>query len=134
MSDTEFSQFFLSDESRLEIELPDGDPMMFNGQPVVIVVYGPATEQFARAKAMQEKSATARVIAAVGNKKQKASQAADDTSDAQYLTAVTKTVENFPFPGGPLAMYSEKRLQYINHQVSKHLSDLGNFFTSSAQS
>jgi len=133
MSDIEFSQFFLNDESRVEIDLPNGDPMTFNGQPVVIVVYGPGTEQFARAKAMQDKSATARVIAAVGNKKPKTNQA-DDTSDAQYLTAVTKAVENFPYPGGPLAMYSEKRLQYINNQVSKHLSDLGNFFASSAQS
>ena len=127
MSAEIFSQFFLQDESRLEIELPNGKPMIYDGQPVTVVLFGPATEQFAKAKAMQEKTATSRVMAAMGNKKAKPASN-DDESDALYLAAVTKEVQNFPFPGGPLGIYSDKRLQYINRQVNQHLADLGNFF------
>ena len=54
-------------------------------------------------------------------------------ADAKFLSAVTERIDNFPFPGGPAAVYREPRLKYLADQVRAHLGDLGNFFKGSAQ-
>ncbi|MGB4059615.1 MAG: hypothetical protein WBK26_05300 [Burkholderiaceae bacterium] len=128
----QFSAFFLEDESTVEITLPNGEPMLYpataDGAPVVVVVYGPSTPQFAAAKEKVEKAATQRVFAAMGKPGKKSREPAADEADIAYLVAVTKRIDNFPFPGGPEAVYSDKRLQYVANQVRAHLADLGNFF------
>ncbi|MDP3228399.1 MAG: hypothetical protein Q8N13_10545 [Acidovorax sp.] len=123
----DFAAFFLTDTSRLEIELPNGDPMLYNGQQVVAVLHGPATDVYVKAKDAMEKEATRRVFAAMGAKKKKGEDE-DKEADPKFLTAVTAEFENFPYPGGPGAIYRERRLQYITDQVRRHLNDLGNFF------
>ena len=123
----DFESFFLADTSRLEVDLPNGEPMLYQGQQVAVLLYGPATDAYVKAKAAMEKEATHRVFAAMGAKKKKGEEE-DKESDPKFLTAVTAGFENFPFPGGPAAVYRERRLQYIADQVRRHLNDLGNFF------
>lgn len=124
---TGFESFFLADTSRLDIELPTGEPMLYQGKQVVAVLYGPATAEHVKAKEAMEKEASRRVFAAMGAKKKKGEDE-DKEADQKFLTSVTEAFENFPFPGGTAAIYRERRLQYIADQVRRHLNDLGNFF------
>ena len=129
MSDptADFSAFFLEDTSSIEIDLPNGDPMLFNGQRVIVRVHGPSTQVFTEAKTVLDREAAKNMVAALGVK-QKAKDHADKDADAKFLTAITAGIENFPFPGGVSAVYREQRLKYMADQVRAHISDLGNFF------
>lgn len=122
-----FAAFFLSETSRVEIDLPTGEPMLFDGKQVAVNVHGPATDVFAKAKDAMDKEASKRVFRSMGAKMKKGDEE-DKDADAKFLTAITDSIENFPFPGGPGAVYREQRLKYVADQVRAHLNDLGNFF------
>ena len=122
-----FAAFFLSETSRVEIDLPNGEPMLYDGKQVAVNVYGPATDVFAKAKDAMDKEASKRVFRSMGAKLKKGDEE-DKDADAKFLAAITDSVENFPFPGGAGAIYRERRLKYVADQVRGHLSDLGNFF------
>ena len=128
-----FAAFFLSETSRVEIDLPTGEPMLFDGKQVAVNVHGPATDVFAKAKDAMDKEASKRVFRSMGAKMKKGDDE-DKDADAKFLTAITESIENFPFPGGPGAVYREQRLKYVADQVRGHLNDLGNFFTQPKQS
>lgn len=131
----DFSAFMLEPTSRLELDLPNGSAMLWEGKPVAVQIYGPATDEYARAKAAMEKESAARVFRAMGANKNKKKQGEDDAeADAKFLTAITAQFENFPFPGGAAAIYREPRLNYIGNQVRAHVNELGNFFKESAKS
>lgn len=123
-----FAAFFLSETSRIEIDLPTGEPMLYDGKQVAVNVHGPATDVFAKAKDAMDKEASKRVFRSMGAKMKKGDEE-DKDADAKFLTAITESIENFPFPGGPCAVYREQRLKYVADQVRGHLNDLGNFFT-----
>ncbi|MFI8616484.1 hypothetical protein ACIGHN_13365 [Acidovorax sp. NPDC077693] len=130
-----FSAFMLDTTSRLELELPNGAPMLYEGKPVAVQIYGPATDEYAKARAAMEKESAARVFRAMGANKNKKKNGEDDAeADAKFLTAITAGFENFPYPGGAEAIYREPRLNYIGNQVRTHVNDLGNFFKESAKS
>lgn len=134
-SAADFSAFLLDTTSRLELVLPNGEPMLWQGLPVAVQLYGPATDEYAAAKAAMEKEAAARVFRAMGANKNKKKQGEDEAeTDAKFLTAITAEFENFPYPGGTAAIYREPRLNYIGNQVRQHVNDLGNFFKESAKS
>jgi hypothetical protein len=130
--DSAFSAFFLEDTSTVDIELPNGEPMLYQGQPVSVRVYGPATQVFADAKTALDREAAKNMMAALGAK-QKSKDQADKEADLKFLVAVTAGLNNFPFPGGAAAAYADKRLAYLPDQVRKHLADLGNFFPGKAK-
>lgn len=136
--ENDFSAYFLEDESTVDITLPNGEPMLYpptgDGKPVTVVVYGPSTKQYAAAKDKLEKVATQRVMSAIGRQGKKQPESDADEANTAYLVAVTKRIDNFPFPGGPAAVYADKRLQYMADQVRAHLADLGNFFKPSLTS
>ena len=122
-----FAAFFLTEASRIEIDLPNGEPMLYEGKQVAVNVYGPATDVYAKAKDAMDKEAQKRVFRSMGAKLKKGDDE-DKDADAKFLAAITDSVENFPFPGGAGAIYRELRLKYVADQVRTHLSDLGNFF------
>ena len=122
-----FASFFLSETSRIEIDLPNGEPMLFEGKQVAVNIHGPATDVFVKAKDAMDKEAQKRVFRSMGAKLKKGDDE-DKDADAKFLAAITDSVENFPFPGGAGAIYRERRLKYVADQVRGHLSDLGNFF------
>lgn len=134
LTTADFSGFMLDETARLELDLPNGEPMLFNGAPVVVHLYGPATDEYARAKAEMEKEGAARVFRAMGNRNKKKGGEEDREADARFLTAVTAHFENFPFPGGAYAIYREPKFKYIGNQVQAHINDLGNFFKASKKS
>lgn len=128
-----FDAFFLVETSRVEIDLPTGEPMLFNGQQVAVNLHGPSTDVFAKAKDAADKEASKRVFKAMGAKGKKGDDE-DKDADAKFLTAITEGFENFPFPGGAAAVYRDRRLQYIASQVRAHINDMGNFFPKPANS
>lgn len=124
----DFAAFFLQDTSTVFIKLPNGQPMVYGGQPVSVVVYGPSTERYATAKDALDRAAAVSLMRAT----QSSPNEAEKDADARFLSAVTERIDNFPFPGGPAAVYREPRLRYVADQVRAHLADLGNFFKGSA--
>lgn len=130
----DFSAFFLKDTTRVEIELPNGEPMLFKGEQVAFNIYGPSTDEFQKAKEALDKEAMKRVMANLGNKKKKGEESEDKDADVKFLAAITESVENFPYPGGALEIYKNSKLKYIADQVRAHLNDLGNFFPAAANS
>ena len=127
----DFSVFFLADTSAVEIDLPNGEPMLYRDQRVVAHVYSPSTQAFTDAKTALDRAAAKNMVAAFGVK-QKAKDTADKDADAKFLTAITASIDNFPYPGGTAAVYRDQRLKYIADQVRAHIGDLGNFFGGSA--
>lgn len=124
----DFADFFLQETATVAIKLPNGQPMLYQGRPVQVVVYGPATERYATAKDALDREATKALMEIAGRDK----AGADKDANARFLSAVTERIDNFPFPGGPAALYREPRLRYVADQVRAHLGDLGNFFKGSA--
>jgi len=129
---TDFSAYLLDESSTVDIDLPNGEPMLHNGQRVSARVHSPSAQAFIDAKTTLDREAAKNMAAAFGVK-QKANSQADKDADAKFLTAVTIAIENFPYPGGVAAVYKEPRLKYIADQVRAHLGDLGNFFPGSAK-
>jgi hypothetical protein len=127
-----FAEFFLDETSALDLLLPNNEPMLYQGNPVSVRLFGPATTEFSKAKAATEKDASKRVLAAIGAKNGSRKLADDPEAetevDIKFLVAVTDAFINFPYPGGPEAIYREPRLLYIANQVRAHLNSLGNFF------
>lgn len=132
---SDFEEFMLEDTSVLDIVLPNEEPMLFKGQPVRVHLYGPSTEEYARAVDRKEKSAMKRVVeaAAAKNKVNKAMQKKEDVRevDVRFLIDVTSHFENFPYPGGKEGIYKESRFVYMQNQILRHLADMGNFFKGS---
>lgn len=127
----DFSQYLLSPTGRVEINLPNGDPMLFNGKRVAVNVYAPASAEYARAQAAMQRAARDKLL---GGKKS-ANEAEESAEiDARFLVSVTQSVENFPYPGGADAMYRERGLMYIGEQVRAYLGEQGNFFGKSKAS
>ncbi len=133
MSDQEnsFAQYFLTEASEVEIDLPDGEPMMYEGKRVKVHVYGPSTDKFIRAQERLQREATKNVMAAVAKGKKK--EEGDKDADAKFLSEITERFENFPFPGGAEAIYRNPGLKYINKQVQDFVGDMGNFFKNGAK-
>lgn len=129
VQDNDFSVFFLDESGVLDLELPNGEPLLYEGKQVSVKIYGPATKQFIRATEAQQREATKRVVAAMGKKGGK-SEKEDSEADIKFLCAITEEFVNFPYPGGAEGIYSEPRLKYIADQVRAHVGDLGNFFHS----
>lgn len=129
---SDFEEFMLEDTSALDIALPNGELLMFNGQQVRVHLYGPSTQEHARATDRKEKLAMKRVVeaAAAQNKVNKPSQKKEDVRevDVQFLIDVVSHFDNFPFPGGKEAILREARFVYMHNQILRHLSDMGNFF------
>ncbi len=122
----DFSSYFLAETSVVDLDLPNGEPMLFQGSPVRVHVHGPATARFTKANEAMQKEAAKRVMAAIGTKGKK--EAEDKDADAKFLVAITEQIENFPFPGGIDAIYREPKLKYVADQVRSFVGDAGNFF------
>ena len=112
----------------------DDDVLAFNGEPVTIELYGPGSEQYAKAQAKIDAGQQARTFAALRGKAPK--DAADEARRLQIekYVACTKTLTNFPIEGGAKALYENRKLGYITAQVHKFMEDWANFPPSSSAS
>lgn len=126
----DFSSYFLTDATAIDIDLPNGDAMLYAGEPVRVHVHGPASDVFIKAQEILQREATKRVLNGMGAKGKK-QEKEDPEADAKFLIAITDRIENFPFPGGVGGVYNEPKLKYVNDQVRAFVNDSSNFFKSS---
>ena len=130
-SSFDFSSYLLSPTGRVEINLPNGDPMLHEGKRVAVNVYSPASAEYARAEATMRRAAMQKVTGV----KKSANDAEESAEiDARFLVSITASIENFPYPGGAEAIYRERGLLYIGEQVRQYLNDQTNFFGKSKAS
>lgn len=123
----DLSAFEAAETAVLEVLNQKEEPLLFNGQPVTIELYGPGSAQYARAQAKVDTASQTRAFAAIRGKVTKDAAEEGRKLNAEKLAACTKTIINFPVPGGALALYSNPKLGYITNQVAKFVEDWANF-------
>lgn len=115
-----------------ELMYADGDP----AKPIVAVVHGPGSKQYARAQAAQQN----RIIDKL-KRKGKTEQSADQLAaeKAEFLADCTAAFENLDYDGLAgaelyRAVYADTSIGFIADQVAKHMGDWSNFTKGSATS
>ena len=120
------TDFEASDTAWLEVQTKKEDgPLLFNGQPVRILLRSPGTKEAMAAQHKVELANTNRMYAAMRNKQVNETMEGKIEAAANKLIAVTAQIENFPI--SPKDLYSNPKLGYITEQVTKFHGDWANF-------
>jgi hypothetical protein len=131
MENFDLTQFEAADTGVLEVLDMREEPMLVDGKPVTIELYGPGSTQYAKAQAKIDQAGQARVFAAVRGKVAKEGPDEMRRMNAEKLAACTVKINNFPV--APLDLYANPRLGYITTQVAKFLEDWSHFLSPSAK-
>lgn len=125
MSKFDLSKYETVDTADLTVQNPKGGDLLGEGdQPVIIKVYGMGSKQYVNAKYKFDNANQIRSIAMLRNNKPTNPEEIAK-SEAEFLAAVTHSIENFPI--SPLELYSNPKLAYIKDQVNKFVGDTENF-------
>ena len=129
----------VSDTATIHVKNAAGEPLYDGDKPVRIVIYGPGSKAFAAVESRQSARALKRMQDNDGRftaatPEERLEQTAED------LAAITVRLESLTYPpagdadGAELftALYRDKSLGFIARQVSKFVSDWGNFTPGSA--
>jgi len=127
----ELAQFEAADTALMDVLLPNGQPMLYKGQPVQIELYGPGSEQDFKAQVEIDRATSERMMQTLRGKTAKDEVADRRAAQIKKLVAVTKEVRNFPVSAAEI--YGNTKLGYITNQVLKFQGDWGNFLPPSAQ-
>ena len=123
--DFDLSKYETVDTAQLVVQNPKGGDLLGEGGlPVVINLYGMGSKQYVNAKYKLDNANQVRSIAMLRNNKAPNPEEVAK-SEAEFLAAVTQSIENFPVD--PLALYSNPKLGYIKSQVDKFVGDTENF-------
>ena len=131
MNDFDLSAFEASDTAVLEVLNQKEEPMLVNGQPVTIELYGPGSTQYAKAQAKIDSASQARAFAAIRGKVAKDGPDEARRLQAEKLAACTARISNFPVT--PLDLYSNPKLGYITNQVAKFVEDWSAFLSAASK-
>jgi hypothetical protein len=104
-----------------------GDDLLYEGQPVKITMHGTGSKVQVAAERKKIKAAKAVLYAGIGGRVAKNAEEEEFAREAEYLAACTISIENFPIPGGALALYSNQKLSYITKQAQRFLAEDANF-------
>ena len=132
--DFDLSAFEVAETATLDVLGLDQEPLLHRGQPVRITVHGPGSAAYVRAESRAAQASQTRALAALRGKAGKTDLDEQRQQTAEKLAAVTAGIENFPIPGGALALYANPKLGYITTQVERFLADWANFKPASAKS
>ena len=127
----DIAQFEASDTAVMDVLLPNGQPMIHNGKPVQIELYGPGSEQDFKAQVEIDRVNSERMMQTLRGKTVKDEVAERRAAQIKKLAAVTKEVRNFPVSAAEI--YGNTKLGYITNQVLKFQGDWANFLPPSAQ-
>lgn len=132
MSKFDIASLELKDEGTVVIFDATGDnELMIDGSPVSVTVYGIGSKQYVSAKYRFDNANTAMMTSMLQKKASSANRAEESAKNAaDFLAAVTKSLNNLPIDGGALALYSNPKLKYITDQVDKYLGEASNFMPS----
>lgn len=124
----DLSQFEAQDTAILDVQnMKDDGPLLYSSQPVRIHLHSPGSAIYVRAQAKLQRANDARMQAMMRGKKLNETPEEKRRRNAEYLAELTSHIENFPIPGGPLALYDNPKLGYITSQVDRFVSDWANF-------
>lgn len=104
-----------------------GEELNYGGKPVRITMHGAGSKVQVAAERKKLKAAKAALYSGISGRAIKNAEEDEFQREAEYLAACTISVENFPVPGGALAIYSNPKLSYITRQAAKFISDEANF-------
>jgi hypothetical protein len=112
----------------------DGNPDP--SKPMVAVLYGPGSKQYAKAVAARN-NRLVDTLKKKGKTEKSAEEQARETAD--FLAACTHSLENVDYDGleGEAkfrAVYSDTSIGFIPEQIGKHLGEWGNFKRASSTS
>lgn len=137
-------KFAVEQTSRLHLRNASDELMYADGpdeqpdltKPIVAVLYGPGSKQYAAAQAANQNRMVEK-LKRKGKIDQTAAEKAQEQAD--WLAACTHSLENVAYDqltGEALAraVYSCQEVGFIADQVAKHLSDWANFSKPSTQS
>ena len=120
------ADFEAADTAVLELQNRKGTgPLLHNGQPVRLELYGPGSRQYLSAQHKQELAHQAASFAAARGKPVNETVDGRIEKNATHLAALTRNVENFPLTA--VEIYSNPRLGYISQQAGAFLQDWANF-------
>jgi len=128
------TQFENVDSGTFTVLNQKGDELIYNGKPVTITMHGAGSKPQVSADRKRTKAAKAVLYAGIGGRIAKNAEQEEFDREAEYLAACTISIDNFPIPGGALALYQNPRLGYITKQAQKYLADDANFMRGSAGS
>ncbi len=123
----DLSRFENVDSGTFTVLDQSGDELMYQGKPVRITMHAAGSKVQVAADRKRTKAAKAVLYAGIGGRVAKNAEEEEFAREAEYLAACTVAVENFPIPGGALAIYQNPRLGYITRQAAKFLADDANF-------
>ncbi len=130
-------QFAVEETSVLALTGPDDQPLLMDGTPATVTLYGPGSKVFARAQAAQQNRLMDKL-----KRKGKSSDSAEDKAreTAEFLAECTKEFSpNVQYgevkkDSMAYAIYAEASIGFIAEQVGKHLGDWANFKAPSPKS
>lgn len=121
----------------LHVKDANGEPMHDGGdehKPVEIVIYGPGTKQYRKAKSDQQNRLVALLQKKGGAKQSPESRMKNDAEFLADITASMTHLEDDDEDGKPLtgralavAVYSNPRIGFIGEQVHEAAHDWANF-------
>jgi hypothetical protein len=123
-------KFAVKETGRLELRDANDNLMLTDdGKQVAVILYSPASKQYASAQAGQQN----RLVDLLRQKGKADSTASDnDKIKAEYLADCTVSFENLEYDkltGRELleAVYGDRSIGFIADQVNKYLGEWGNF-------
>lgn len=129
------SSFELEDFGTLHVMNARGDsPLLYQGSPVTIELYGPGSDQAVQAERRAGVSTQKRITDMMRGKAPDPKAAEKSEHEmVEKLVARTRAVNNFPVPGGARAIYANPRLNYITRQAITFMNDDANFSKASSE-
>lgn len=116
----------LQDTGVMEVELPNGNPLVVEGVPVTIEFHGIGSKEHTRAKYKFENAVQAKSIAMVRGKTSK--NAAEENAElkANFVAECTIKINGLPNVT-PLELFKNPKLVYILDQAEQFISKAENF-------
>jgi hypothetical protein len=133
MSNFDITQFEASDTATMPILDPKGEPVLVDGKPASIELYGPGSAEYTKAQAALDSALTTRGMAALRGKPTQETPEEQRKLIVAKLASCTKALNNFPIEGGAQTLYMNPRLGYITNQVTRFIEDWANFTCGSAK-
>jgi hypothetical protein len=130
----DISKMAVADTATIDLELPDGEPMMVPGPDgedvqASITIYGPGSKEHARAVGKRNRA----VVDAVRKGSKKLSDDDQRAIDATFLAECTASLNHFHYKDltgfeAAKGLYMDASVGYIAEQVNRAINSWGNFF------
>lgn len=130
-TEEDFADFALCEEGEFQVKDPNGQDLLFKGNPVFVVVHGPGSETYDLAIRQMEKRTTKELTKLALSGKQIDDDLLAEASvkrTRELVLELTKEIKNFPHPKGKEFILTSGKFSYIQRQIEEYLNKMGNFY------